>query len=424
MTKYFISRVLLLFIASFFIGWALNTEASEQLYNFFGIDFWSIFKTLLSIIILIIGAIVLNLTYTLLYWKEYLLDNFIVEKDEVKNKRFALFRLLVFNYRFSIIQFAFNYEKKREKYLGLLCVLTFLFIYPIFFKGIPFVNNYCAIYGTVEGEDNNGISVTHEIPYIVVPKNRAKQVENEIWLKMPDYVEDVKKKGYVFLQAALIDGFKSHWYDEGFVAYIGCLPYYALEKLIRVLMLFFFPFVIGALVIERINEKNGKNEEKWKTAKAELIRKNRALKDTVKIIQKYQLDKSPHIHNALLSFEKGLFESKTAIILSKMKWIDAQTILFAINNFYTLIPWTESALEKKTHAIIKNNFEMYHFTSTYEKNPPEKAKEYLAELEKEKWYRDCTLKCLLHLIPKTEIEIDSDDFLKLERIENDWNTKI
>ena len=200
MTKYFISRVLFLFIASFFIGWAINAWQSEQLYNFFDIDFWSIFKIFVAAIILIIGAIVLNLTFTLLYWKEYLLDNFIVENDEVKNRRSAIFRLLVFDYRFSIILFAFNYEKQREKYPVLLCVLAFFFTSPIFFKGIPFVNNYSAIYGTVEGEGRNGEPLTKEIPGIVVPKNGVKQAENEMWEKMHDYVEDVENKGYVFLQ--------------------------------------------------------------------------------------------------------------------------------------------------------------------------------------------------------------------------------
>jgi len=424
LTKYFISRVLLLFIASFFIGWAFNAWQSEQLHNFFDIDFWSIFKMFVASIILVIGAIVLNLTFTLLYWKEYLLDNFIVENDEVKNKRSAIFYKLVFDYRFSIILFAFKYEKQREKYPVLLCVLAFLFTYPIFFKGIPFVNNYCAIYGTVEGEGRNGVPLTKEIPGIVVPKNEVKQNENEMWEEMSDYVEDIDNKGYVFLQAALIDGFKSYRYNDGLVSYIGCLPYYALEKLIRVLMLFLFPFVIGTIVIERINVKNGKNEEKWKTAKDELIRKNSALKDTKEIIQKYQLDKSTHIHNTLMSFEKGLFESKAAIILSKKNWFDAQTLLFAINSFYTLIPWSESALYEKTFDIIKNNFDMYHFSSSYEKNPLEKAKEYLAELEKEKWLRESTLKCLFHLIPKSEIEIDSNDFWELERIQKDWNAKI
>ena len=411
MTKYFISRVLLLFIVSFFIGWAYHTLLSAQLYNFFNIGFWTIFRIFFASIILIIGAIVLNLTFTLLYLKEYLSYNFIVENIEDKNKHSGIIRSLVFDYRFSIILFAFNYEKQREKYPVLLGVLVFFFIYPIFFKGIPFVNNYCAIYGTVE---------VGEIPSIVVQKNEAKQTENEMWEIMPDNVDDVKSKGYVFLQAALIDGYKSYQHYDGFIAYIGCLPYYALEKLIRVLMLFLFPFIIGSIVIERINEKNGKNEEKWKTAKDELIRSNSELKEIVKIIQKYQLDKTPQIHNALLSFEKSLIESKSTIIISRKNWFDAQTLLFAINNFYVLISWTETLLVERTYDIIKNNFDMYHFSSTFENNPFEKAKEYLDKLENEEWLRQNVLISLWSLIPKNEIDIDIDDYFELEIIRKGW----
>lgn len=405
MTKYFISRVLLLLIGSIFIGWAFSAWKSEQLYNFFNIDFWSIFKTFVASLILIIGSIILNFSFTLLYWNEILLDNFIVETDEVKHVRFDIILKFSIDYKFSIIQFAFKYEKHREKYPILFCVLAFLFTYPIFFKGTPFINNYCAIYETIEVEGRNSEPLRREIPSIVVPKNE---------------VNDVKNKGYVFFQAALIDGFKSYHDNDGIVSYIACLPFYALEKLIRVLMLFLLPFIIGIIVIERLNGKNGKNEERWNIAKVELEKKMDALKKANEIILKYQLDKSPHINNALLFFEKGLFESK--IVLSKKNLFDAQTLLFSINSFRTLIHWSESALHEKTFAIIKNNFEMYHFSDSLYENPLEKAKKYLAELEadleKNKYLDGRTLNCLLSYIPENEIEIDSSDIWELERIKN------
>lgn len=240
MTKYFISRVLLLFIVSFFIGWALHVWQTDQLYNFFYMNFWTIFKLVVAAILLIIGVIVLNLTLTLLYWKEFLLSNFIVKNDEVKNKYFSIFCLLVFDYRFSIIQFAFNYEKQRERYPVLFCVFVFICSYSIFFKGIPLINNYYAFYFIMEEEDRRGMPLIEKVPYIVVQKDSLKIIENEIRKTMPSFVEDVKYKGYVFLQAALIDGYWTYQDYEGIAAYFGCLPYYALEKLIRVLLLFLF----------------------------------------------------------------------------------------------------------------------------------------------------------------------------------------
>jgi hypothetical protein len=421
MTKYFISRVLLLFIVSFFIGWALHVWQTDQLYNFFYMNFWTIFKLVVAAILLIIGVIVLNLTLTLLYWKEFLLSNFIVKNDEVKNKYFSIFCLLVFDYRFSIIQFAFNYEKQRERYPVLFCVFVFICSYSIFFKGIPLINNYYAFYFIMEEEDRRGMPLIEKVPYIVVQKDSLKIIENEIRKTMPSFVEDVKYKGYVFLQAALIDGYWTYQDYEGIAAYFGCLPYYALEKLIRVLLLFLFPFMVVVFVSEKVYEKNGVNENKFESTTYELIRKVKDIEDTMNIIQKYNFNKTPHIHDALLTYKKGVNEGKLKKILDKKNWFDAQALLFILNSYYTLIPWTERLLAKKTFDIIKNNFDNFHFSDKYDKNPIERAKEYITQLEENKYLSaNGTFYCLLNLIPEYEIDIDRKDFWELDRIKSNW----
>ena len=346
-----------------------------------------------------------------MYWKEYLLINTIIDNDEVKNNFSTIFPLLIFDYQFLIIIFAFNYEKQREKYHVFLSVLVFSFILLTSFKGIPFVNNYCAFYGKIEVEDGSRFPSEIEIHSIVVPKNKVQQAENEIIKDLPDNVDFIWNKGYIFLQAALIDGYKSNQNSGGFISYIGCLPYYALEKLIRVLLLFLFPLVIGVIFIERKNDKNGKNEEKWKTTIDKLERKNDAFKDTIKIIKKYQLFETPKIYNSLLAFEKGLFESKLTIVKSSKNWFDAQSLLFAFYSYSNLISWTKHSLYEKTYDIIVDNFNNYHFSSSYDKSTIENAKVYLSILEKEKCINVTTLKYLLNLIPKNEIEIDYLDFV-------------
>ncbi|HQN15902.1 MAG TPA: hypothetical protein PLC90_06055 [Bacteroidales bacterium] len=423
MIKYFISRVLPIFIASFFIGWAFNTGFSNQLNNFFDMDFWFIFKILVSAIILIIGVIVLNLSLTLLYWNEYLMDQFIVKNNKFKKERFSIFRSLVFDYRFSILKFAFVFELERERYRALLIGLVIILVLIIYIFGVPFINNYYAIFGTYEMSGRKGDSSTFEVPGIVVPKNSLQKAENEMMNKMPDYVEDVRHKGYVFMQTALIDGYKSHSYDKGFGAYIGCLPYYAFEKLIVLLTFFLFPFIIIIIIIEIIKFKIGDTEEEWDATKKELIQKNNLLKETLIIIRKYQLDEEEYIKNAVLSFENALFESKSAIIISRKKLFAAKTLLILIEGYYTLIPWAINSLHEKTYNVIKNNLDVYHFSSKYEENPYEKAKEYLSELEKKELNFEYIFTCLLGLIPQNEIDIDIKDFSSLGGIENRWKNR-
>ena len=71
MFKYFISRVLFLFIASFFICWAYHTIMSKQLDNFFDVKIWDGYKFFIGAIILLIGVVVLNISFGILYKNEF-----------------------------------------------------------------------------------------------------------------------------------------------------------------------------------------------------------------------------------------------------------------------------------------------------------------------------------------------------------------
>jgi hypothetical protein len=421
MIRYIISRVLILLIPIFFIGWALNALQTDQLYNFFGIEFWSVFKLLFAVAVMIIGAIFLNLVFTLLYFKEFTLQYSIESINGVNLIESGIFRLMVFDPNFSVILFAFLFEKKREKNPSflLVCVLASLFFEPIVLKGIPFINNYTAIYATLEAEGRNGLPTTTEFPGIVVPNSEANEAEDEMWETMPPPFDDIKTYKYIYIQTALIEGYKSSYHEKGFASYFGCLSYYALEKTIQVLVLFLLPFLIGVVVIEVINEIKGINERKWEIAKDELIRKNSLLKNVLQIIQKYQLDEEPNIHYAVLSYEEALIESWTTIIIGKKSWFDAQTLLCTVDGFFYLDFWTQDALESKTYKIIKSNFHTYHFKYWNNKNALDEAKQIMAKLQTDGCHSG-GVQSLLCLIPKNEIEIDVHDFWALESFSRDW----
>lgn len=422
MIKYIISRVLLLSVVSFFLGWASKILFSEQLYYFFDIEFWGIFKLFFAVIILIIGIIIFNFIFTLLYWKEYITNKYIFDEYD-KKKRIKIFGELVFDIKFSIFIFVIDYEKNREKFLTVVYILVIFYIYPIIFNGIPFIHNYSATYGTYSSDGVGGNIINNKIPLVVVPNNQLLEAKDEMAEEVPEYIDDIESKGYIFFQAALIDGYKSYSYGNGFIEYLKCLPYSAVEKIIRVLMLFLLPYIICAIVIEKINSKKKKNEVKFDNVKAEINNKIGALNRIIKIIQKNNLD-NPLINRGILSFEKRHFESKLKKIIDNKNWFKAQTLLFNLNSFYRLISLTEYLLSVKTIEIIKINFDNYHFQSSNESEPFIKAKSYLLRLEENintnTKINLVILKSLLNYIPKNEIIIDSYDFTLIEYIYNDW----
>lgn len=404
MFKYFISRVLFLFIASFFICWAYHTIMSKQLDNFFDVKIWDGYKFFIGAIILLIGVVVLNISFGILYKNEF--------KEYKNNSSYYSNELPIIR----IIRFAFDYEKEREKYstylLTILCLVHFL--YPMVIKGTPFVDNYCAYSGKLENGDQilseNIVSMDKE--HLTEDKIRA--------LIHDDFPESVRQDEFIFLESALIAGFKSNSYNKGFEAYIGCLPYYALEILIHILILIIIPYAIGVIILEKINEKNGKNEQIREIYKADITRENKAIIDTIIIIKKHQFDKEYHIQNTILNYENGLYSNKEATIINGKNWFYAHSLLFSLNNFSLLIPYAIESLNLKTYNIIKKNFDKYNFSSKYVQNPTEKAKEYLDLYEKDP---KKGLKDLLDLIPETECDFNTSDLKKLYHIRHNYGFK-
>ena len=120
----------------------------------------------------------------------------------------------------------------------------------------------------------------------------------------------------------------------------------------------------------------------------------------------------------MIIFNNELFDSRTNIILKNKNWFQVQTILNDMEVFFKLIQLTENALKDKFWGIIKTNFENY----TFDIHSKEKAKEYFDKIKKDKYYIDkSSLISIINLIPRNEIEINRDDFNKLEYLQKEWN---
>lgn len=404
MFKYFISRALFLFYIDFFISWAYHTIISKQLDNFFDVKIWDGFKFFIGAIILLMGIVVLNISFGILYKNEY--------KEFKINSNYYTNTLPII----GKIRFAFDYEKEREKYSKYLLTILFIVysLYPLVIKGTPFVDNYCAYSGRLE----NGDQILSEN---IVTMDKENQTEDKIRsLIHDDFPEYVRQDEFIFFESALIAGFKSNSYNKGFEAYIGCLPYYALEKLIHILILILIPYIIGVIILEKTNEKNGKNEQIRKIYKADITKEIKAINDTIIIIKKHHIDKEDSIQNRILNYENGDFSNKEAAILNGKNWFYAHSLLISLNNFLILIPYAIESLNSKTYSIIKNNFNKYNFSSRYEQNPTEKAKEYLELYEKDP---EKGLKNLLDLIPETEFDSSITDLKKLYHIWHNFEFK-
>jgi hypothetical protein len=146
-------------------------------------------------------------------------------------------------------------ETKVEKYPNLFLIFGFIFL--SFSKGNPILNNYYGIYKEYEidyqgryGERTDYIENQHYI----VHKSNESEIKGRINSLEENYDEDelyfeVKKRGYLFVQAGLIDGYRTYYNEyEGFFYYIECLLFSVLEKLINSIMYFFIPFVTCILI--------------------------------------------------------------------------------------------------------------------------------------------------------------------------------
>jgi hypothetical protein len=420
MVKFILSRTLLLSILSFFLGWAIKSYDSEQLFIFFGVHLWDIFHAVIFVLILLFGALVLNFTFTILYWREYSNAQFLTNREKRVINRFQLFDRLVLDFKFTIIGFAFGFERQREKYPESLFLGVLLFFNVLYFQGSPFINNYCAIYGEFEFEGMHDLPVTRELSGIVVRNDKVKAAEDKLLESMPDYVDDVGHKKYIYMEAALIDGYLGKLNHNGLFPYLKCLSYYALEKGIDVLIYFLLPYFTVILFLELRYRKDVRYEKILNLVKKEMVLKVQAVNSVKEIVEKYELSALTPISDALLAFGDGKFEKKAGILAVKKSWFKAKTLLISLNNFYSLVNLTEIELQKRVLYLVKTNFSNIHFSSGYEKFPVEKAKLIIDEIEAQDGDVAREFRLLLNLISDAKYEAYISDLNELHWIKEEW----
>lgn len=155
---------------------------------------------------------------------------------------------IVFSWRLT--ETLFNIERGKEKYTILFLILLANSIW--FIKGNPIVNNYYGLYKSFKVETRDG-NIEQEYDKIIVSRDFAKETIKKIESNCDDYEDcDVRKLGYIFVDAGVFDGFVSL---ENDVSFFRCLAFAILERLIHTLMYFLLPFLIGILIIRKVNKQ-------------------------------------------------------------------------------------------------------------------------------------------------------------------------
>lgn len=250
MAKYLISRLLLVFLCKYFYNWAFNTKS--QLVQFFDISEGfglTVLSYALTILVLVLGVYLINMLFSMIHLTDEI--SFVEIVGKIRDKGFVnSLKIFTANF-FEILNNNFNAETQIEKYPNLF--LVFVFIFLPFSKGNPILNNYYGIYKEYEIENQGRYG--EQTDYIVNQNYIVhKSNESEIRDRMNSLEEngdedepyfEVKKRGYLFVQAGLIDGYRTYYKEySGFFSYIECLIFSALEKLINTIMYFFIPFII------------------------------------------------------------------------------------------------------------------------------------------------------------------------------------
>jgi hypothetical protein len=227
MANYLLSRLFLVFLCKFFIGWAINTK--HQLIQFFDFkngNFLDLLSYIFSIVIILLGILLVGILIILYVSVK---DNILNYSNTFNIKLKSIFRLI----------FSFNLK---ERYPNLFIWLTIIYIF--YSNGNPIINNYFGIYKEYESDE----LYISEQPYYIFKKgaesDQIRDLENNYNEEIDSYYE-VKKRGYLFIQAGIIDGYKTYQKGyKGFNSYMSSLLYYAFEKLINTIIYFMIPFII------------------------------------------------------------------------------------------------------------------------------------------------------------------------------------
>jgi len=275
MTKYLTSRLLIVFLIKFFTGWAFNLDGQfAQFFDFEMTDnfFLKCLSWLLTVAVIGLGVISVNLIYTFFR----LTDNYSYSEliQAVGDKGIKNSIKLFFHNFSGLFSANLNNEFRLERYPILF--LLFIFLFLPFINGNPFLNNYYGVYKEYEIEDQGRYG--ERTDYIekqnyIFHKSNGNEMNSRMNNLEQDYDEDepyyeVKKRGYLFVQAGLIDGFNTYYKEyKGIGSYIECLFFSALEKLINSIIYFLIPFLIGISIYHYKNREATtekiKNNRSW-----------------------------------------------------------------------------------------------------------------------------------------------------------------
>jgi len=263
MSKYLFSRILIVFFLNFFSGWAFGLD--KQFMQFFQTNltdnfFSKILSWILILVIIAFGLFVFNISFTFLR----LTDKYTYAQFIYKARGQGLMKSannFVRNfYSFFIANVKNEISKERYPY-GFLC---FVFVFLSFMHGNPIFNNYYGIYKSFEFEESvRGIENTKFVTNneFIIDKKNKKKIAAKIHKLEAEYEDgdpyyEVKTRGYLFIQAGLIDGFKAYSKEyKGIQSYLVCLFYFAVEKLIMVMLYFLLPFIISISIFHFLDRR-------------------------------------------------------------------------------------------------------------------------------------------------------------------------
>jgi hypothetical protein len=224
--------------------------------QFFKIDeelFLTTISYVLATVVLIIGLIVINLSFTIIHLSEELSSSEIIAKirghNLLKNLKYFFTNFIQFLKENLEIGF------RTEKYPTLFFIIILIFL-P-FSKGNFILNNYYGIFKVYDSEEHGGNESwagSIENQNYIIHKSNVDEIDFRINNMEENFEEnepyfEVKKRGYLFIQAGLIDGYKTYYDEyEGFLSYIECLLFSLLEKFINSIIYFFIPFVVTILL--------------------------------------------------------------------------------------------------------------------------------------------------------------------------------
>lgn len=264
---YLFERFSFVFLIYFFSKWILTLD--KQIDSFFGISDYSKMYYPIIIILGIILFGLFNICSFLLFFLTLAIRENKVE-DCIKKISFKNILLVIGGSFFLLIPFILTnqlkYEKENKK-----CTIPFLIfsIFLIFFiKGSPLINNYTGVVvsfevpysgtnGMPDGENTTNIpTYVYDKKYEDLIQHKIKKTIKEIDdteddgyesyedTKYEDLGYDISTRNYLFEQTAFIEGFKSeNGRHKGFVDYISCLIFFAIEKLIVTIIWFLIPFL-------------------------------------------------------------------------------------------------------------------------------------------------------------------------------------